>query len=82
VPGAPAAGARPGEAAAENPPFFLAPKYSFVVQFCWQEKQLTDRLRARQEALTNQQEDQIVPEEQEGTEPEATESPLTTQPGD
>ena len=85
VPGAPAAGgrdARSGEDASENPPYFLAPKYAFVVQFCWQEKQLTDRLRARQEALLNQQENQIVPEGQEDTEPEATESPLTTQPGD
>jgi hypothetical protein len=59
----------------------MAPKYSFVVQFCWQEKQLTDRLRARQEALLNQQQNEAVPEGQEVAEPEATETPLTTQPG-
>jgi hypothetical protein len=52
-------GAKPGTPRSENPRFFPAPKYSFVVQFCWQEKQLTERLRARQEALMNEQEDQI-----------------------
>ena len=36
----------------KEPPFFSAPKYTFVLQFCWQEKLLTERLRKRQQELT------------------------------
>jgi hypothetical protein len=42
-----------------EPRYFPAPKYTFIVQFCWQEIQLTERLRRRQEHLQEeQQEDQ------------------------
>jgi type IV pilus assembly protein PilM len=46
----------------KEPPFFLAPKYSFVLQFCWQEKLLTERRRQRAQAqLQQQQPDQAAP---------------------
>jgi type IV pilus assembly protein PilM len=56
VPGAPGAGLPAGAAktqkkekeAPKEPPFFAAPKYTFVLQFCWQERLLTERLRKRQ----------------------------------
>jgi hypothetical protein len=66
----------------ENPRFFPAPKYSFVVQFCWQEKLLAERLRARQEALMNEQQAETVPSGEQDTGEEETELPPTTQPGD
>lgn len=31
------------------PPFYSVRKYSFIVQFCWQEKLLSERLQAREE---------------------------------
>jgi len=37
----------------DNPPFYIAPRFDFVVQFCWQEQHLTERLKAREEALEN-----------------------------
>jgi type IV pilus assembly protein PilM len=59
VPGAGPPAAAPGATAAakakpkedkENPMFFDVSRYRFVVQFCWQEQQLTQRLRKRREA--------------------------------
>jgi hypothetical protein len=42
--------AEPEEEEKESePPFYAVPKYSFVVQFCWQEQQLTERLQKRQQ---------------------------------
>ncbi len=41
---------RPAQPTAEdknNPPFYKAPKHSFVVQFSWQPKPLSERLEAR-----------------------------------
>jgi len=35
----------------ENPPFYDAPRFDFIVQFCWQEQLLTERLRKHQEQL-------------------------------
>lgn len=67
---------------AENPRFFPAPKYSFVVQFCWQERLLAERLRARQEALLDEQEDQVDWADDEDAVAGDNELPLTTEPGD
>jgi len=33
----------------DNPQFFAAPRYDFIVQFCWQSKRLSERLAAREE---------------------------------
>jgi len=33
----------------EDPPFYIAPRYDFMMQFCWQENQLTERLTKRRE---------------------------------
>ena len=38
----------------DNPPFYVAPRYDFVVQFCWQEKLLNERLREHREQLQAQ----------------------------
>ena len=38
-----------------TPPFFTVPKYTFVIQFCWQEKTISERLKAREELLKQQQ---------------------------
>jgi hypothetical protein len=38
-----------------EPPFFIVPKHDFIVQFCWQEQQLTDRLEKRKQAALQQQ---------------------------
>ena len=43
----------------DNPPFFVAPRYTFVVQFCWQERLLTERLRAREQALMQPVQDEM-----------------------
>jgi len=48
----------------KEPPFFSAPKYTFVLQFCWQEQLLTERLRKRQQEQIQQQLDQQQPSEQ------------------
>jgi type IV pilus assembly protein PilM len=74
------AAARPGTPPAEEeaeepegppePPFFDAPKFEFVVQFCWQEVQLAERLRQRRELLQQQQEAQGQPTEPQPTEPQ------------
>lgn len=66
MPGAAGPAAKPGagkEAKKEKeeppePPFFAAPKYTFVLQFCWQEKLLTERLRSRQQPQAEQPSDQ------------------------
>ncbi len=59
---------KPGaaEPETEEPPepmAFEAPKYTFVIQFCWQEVQLAERLRRRQEQLEQQrlEEEQAQP---------------------
>ncbi len=70
-----------GQDLANNPPFFPAPKYTFVVQFCWQEKQLTERLRARQEALIKEQTDQMNTTEPANTETGAPAGPPVTPTG-
>lgn len=59
-PTVPATGAAGQDATApanpqDNPPFFAAPKYTFVVQFCWQERLLNERMRAREQALMQEQ---------------------------
>jgi len=59
----------------KEPPFFVAPKYTFVLQFCWQEKLLTERLRQRAEAQLQQQ------QEQQQQEPEQPEQPPPATPG-
>ncbi len=47
-----------------EPPFFIVPKHDFIVQFCWQEQQLTDRLEKRKQAALQQQlEQQQTPAE-------------------
>jgi type IV pilus assembly protein PilM len=66
----------------ENPRFFPAPKYSFVVQFCWQERLLTERLRAREEALMAEQEDLVEGADDLDAVAGDAELPLTTEPGD
>jgi type IV pilus assembly protein PilM len=66
----------------ENPRFFPAPKYSFVVQFCWQERLLTERLRAREEALMAEQEDLVEGADDVDAVAGDAELPLTTEPGD
>lgn len=53
-PSSPAAGenrAAKGDAnkESETPPFFTVNKYSFVIQFCWQPKRISERLKAREE---------------------------------
>jgi type IV pilus assembly protein PilM len=48
----------------KEPPFFSAPKYTFVLQFCWQEQLLTERLRKRQQEQMQQQLDQQQPSAQ------------------
>jgi type IV pilus assembly protein PilM len=53
-----------------EPPYFAAPKYTFIVQFCWQEIQLTERLRRRQELLQQQQEEGQSPATESGPPPE------------
>ena len=45
----------------KEPPFFSAPKYTFVLQFCWQEQLLTERLRKRQQEQLQQQLEQQQP---------------------
>jgi type IV pilus assembly protein PilM len=82
--GAPGAGLTGGAAKPDSkkekeepkePPFFVAPKYTFVLQFCWQEKLLTERLRQRAEAQLQQQ------QEQQQQEPEQPEQPPPATPG-
>ena len=41
-------------------PFFSIPKYAFVVQFCWQEKQLTERIAEREQKLKEQREQELL----------------------
>lgn len=45
--------AKPEEEAKEKedmgPPFYIVPRFDFVVQFCWQEVQLTERLQLKRE---------------------------------
>jgi type IV pilus assembly protein PilM len=79
-PGGVGPGRPPGSAAGADdeeeekevePAFFDAPKYDFIVQFCWQEKQLTERLKQRdlarqQELLEQQQETQEPTQEPTG----------------
>ncbi len=67
---------------ADNPRFFPAPKYSFVVQFCWQESLLTERLRARQEALMDEDEDQMDWADGEDAVAGDNDLPLTNEQGD
>jgi type IV pilus assembly protein PilM len=59
--GAPAAGARgAGKAAAKddpnNPEFYIVPRYDFIIQFCWQEKAMSDRLAEQQKRLAAEEE--------------------------
>jgi type IV pilus assembly protein PilM len=60
----------------DNPPFFLAPKYDFVVQFCWQERLLNERLRAREQAMLQQMQDDLDDAD------DLTASEAVTPPGD
>lgn len=41
-----------------GPPFYIVPRYDFVVQMCWQEKKLSERLQKRQQELEQQQQNQ------------------------
>jgi type IV pilus assembly protein PilM len=55
-----------------EPPFYDAPKYDFIVQFCWQEKQLTERLKQRELARQQEQEQQ---DQQNQQDQEQTDAP-------
>jgi type IV pilus assembly protein PilM len=57
-----------GEQDEENPPFFVAQKFTFTVQFCWQEKLLTERLEARR--LAKEQEQTETPQEEGQPQPD------------
>jgi type IV pilus assembly protein PilM len=67
---------------AENPRFFAAPRYQFVVQFCWQERLLAERLRAREEALLDEEDALTELDGEEITGAEENQTPLNTEPGD
>jgi type IV pilus assembly protein PilM len=54
----------------KEPPFFAAPKYTFVLQFCWQERLLTERLRKRQQEQMPQPTDQPQPEQPQPGQPQ------------
>jgi type IV pilus assembly protein PilM len=54
----------------KEPPFFAAPKYTFVLQFCWQERLLTERLRKRQQEQMPQPADQPQPEQPQPGQPQ------------
>ena len=58
----------------DTPAFFNVKKYTFVVQFCWQEKTLSERLKARMEELKKQQEAAGTAAGAEGTPAAAAES--------
>jgi hypothetical protein len=85
VPGASGAGLPAGAAKTQKkekeepkePPFFAAPKYTFVLQFCWQERLLTERLRKRQQEQAGQQPDQPPTEQPQPGQPQ----PGQPQPG-
>jgi type IV pilus assembly protein PilM len=51
----------------DNPPFYEAPRYSFIVQFCWRETKLTERLQKRLEQQQQEQPgepgDDLTPDE-------------------
>jgi type IV pilus assembly protein PilM len=51
-----AAKPKPKEEGPVEPPFYPAPKYTFIVQFCWQEQLLSARLLKRQQAAQPAQE--------------------------
>lgn len=53
-------------------PFYIAPRFDFVVQFCWQEKQLTDRLAEREQKLKEQREQEALENPQAVAEPPVT----------
>jgi type IV pilus assembly protein PilM len=36
---------------ADEPPVYIVPRFDFIVQFCWQEQMLSDRLKKRAEEL-------------------------------
>lgn len=61
----------------KEPPFFSAPKYTFVLQFCWQEQLLTERLRKRQQEQIQQQLEQQQPTGQPEQPPGAQPQPAT-----
>lgn len=72
-PGLPGSGAKTEKKEKEEPkepPFFAAPKYTFVLQFCWQERLLTERLRKRQQEQTPQPADQPQPEQPQPGQPQ------------
>ncbi len=59
--GLPGGSAKPDKKVKEEPKepqFFIVPKYTFVLQFCWQEKLLTERLRQRAQEQMQQQQPQ------------------------
>lgn len=65
----------------DEPPFFLAPKYTFVLQFCWQERLLTERLRQRQqEQLQPQAEPQPTDQQEQAEQPEQPPGQQPAQP--
>jgi len=86
-PGAKPEAAEPGseteEKEPEEPPSYAAPRYDFVMQFCWRENQLTERLDERRRQLQAAQDNPSTAEpastEPVSTEPETTE-PETTEP--
>jgi type IV pilus assembly protein PilM len=97
IPGAPGGegiGGQPGLPGApmaddpNNPPFFVVPKCSFVVQFCWQEKPLTIRLEERkakakadaEKAAAAIQNPQLNATQPPGTVPPAAAPPVAAPP--
>lgn len=61
----------------QEPPFFSAPKYTFVLQFCWQEQLLTERLRKRQQEQLEQQLEQQQPADESDQPPSEEPQPAT-----
>jgi type IV pilus assembly protein PilM len=56
-------------------PYYAAPKYDFVVQFCWQPKLLTKRLKEKEEEARRKEEAEKAAQPQPGqTNPQASET--------
>jgi hypothetical protein len=73
--GANGKGAADDAAVKENLPFFQVKRYDFIVQFCWKEKRLSERLKEREELRKKQA-------ELEAAKPPSETAPGDTPPGD
>ncbi len=65
---------RPVKEDPDNPQYFAAPRYDFVIQFCWHQKRLSERLAAREEERKRL--------EAEGVDAEDTDTPPTSEDAD